>query len=447
MTLYTHRQPTTARGAGESAALSGPRVFAWFLLLATSGLDGLIPLPFAFSAVYAAAAVLLMRRPLTSARFGLWTLLALTSVAAQALSIALNNLGLASRQELFSPVNILLSMVFLGIAASELRGHPAVFFLGLAAAFASANATAVSGRIFAASPWKYGIGVGAICISLACLAGLRAAKLQLVTSAVLVAFGALSFTIGSRSLGGFTLLTAFLVAIMNRRLSTMTRSALLGAGAVAVVVLYELAAGNGYLGTNQRLRYEYQGGGINLLLNGRPELLPSLQIMLERPLLGFGASENIPYVDQLKAVGALATHVKVPDDLLTYLVGEGFHTHSILLHQWITGGVVSITLYAGALVALAHYLSRFPSPRVHVVAYAITAFLAINACWEIIFSGWTGAAPISISAPLALITSAAEFEFRTRVGRPQWADRLQSRFGSGAGAGSVAPVAPGPADG
>jgi hypothetical protein len=131
---------------------------------------------------------------------------------------------------------------------------------------------------------------------------------------------------------------------------TPQKIALLGCvGMMALTMVYGAyiyAAPQGYLGEEQRAKFEAQRNtalGVNplgFILGGRTQVYGAVLGIIDRPILGFGSwnrEATYPYV--IEAIASVGTDPKVLEHLMNSggIMGAG---HSILFQTWVENGII-----------------------------------------------------------------------------------------------------------
>ncbi|MBI5944629.1 MAG: hypothetical protein HY864_09685 [Chloroflexi bacterium] len=215
---------------------------------------------------------------------------------------------------------------------------------------------------------------------------------------VLVMLALFSFYVRSRSLGGTTLLAAFVVWFRytragQRLASRFTRSMnialsflLLLSVVWGIIQLYGFAAGQGYLGEAARVINQSQSSGdFGILLGGRREWLPAMYAVTDSPLLGYGSyARNTEYGQYLYELNRLG-YVVNNEQMDAYLASRNFiPTHSHLLQGLVWAGLAGGVFWIFALIFIARSLIsayRFPNGL-----FIATIFMGFYGIWNVLFS-------------------------------------------------------------
>jgi hypothetical protein len=256
-------------------------------------------------------------------------------------------------------------------------------------------------------PWKWAFALPAGLFLAAGVSHRGASQRPWLALGAFGIFGLVSLYLGSRSLGGISLLTTgylLLGAIVGRGATRGIRSPVrviagLAALAIAVVLtlqLYEAAASSGALGGDAQDRYFQQSGALGSLVGGRSEILATSQAILDSPLLGHGSwAKDFAYIDLL--ADRLSS--------LGYQVGAGVSdvglipAHSYLMGSWVWAGIAG-ALFWLAVAALAVWLllNLFAA---RIDATPLLVFSAMMLLWNIAFSPYGFAS--RITAPYSIV--------------------------------------------
>ena len=260
----------------------------------------------------------------------------------------------------------------------------------------------------AVDAWKWGLALPVGLIGAAGLSGRVGDRLPWLTIAAFVAFGALNLTLGYRTLGGVSLLTAAylgLCAVVGRRRSAVHATrlralaglAFLAAAGFAVLGIYSGAASQGLLGPEAQAKYFKQAGPFGAILGGRPEVLVSTQAIVDSSVLGHGSWAKDPYYADLlaerqEALGYEVTRGYVGADLIP--------AHSYLLGAWVWAGFLGGVFWAGVAAVAIWLLANLYALRIE--AAPLVAFSAMLLLWDIAFSPYGFNARITATYGLAL---------------------------------------------
>lgn len=215
---------------------------------------------------------------------------------------------------------------------------------------------------------------------------------------VLVMLALFSFYVRSRSLGGTTLLAAFVVwfrftragqrlALRFIRPVNIALGLLLLLSVVwSIIQFYGYVAGQGYLGEVARGIHQMQSSGdLGILLGGRREWLPALHAIFDSPFFGYGSyarnTEYGQYLYELNRLGYIVSNTQLD----AYLASRNFiPTHSHLLQGLVWAGLAGGVFWLFALILIARSLIsayRFPNGL-----FIATMFMGFYAIWNVLFS-------------------------------------------------------------
>lgn len=243
-------------------------------------------------------------------------------------------------------------------------------------------------------PWKFGVGV--YCTFLVVLLTLVpfVQRVWILPSLMLAAIALLSVVLGSRSLGGITLMAAlyiFVQQVVGRRervaRPSLIRTILfLGVGifvASGVLTIYSQAAEQGLLGADAREKFEFQagtGGAWSILLGGRSEIFVASQAIADSPIIGHGSwAKNPEYAARLLLLDKFGYEVNY-----SAAESELIPTHSHIFGAWVEAGTVGTFIWFWVLFLSLRVMSNMYLLREPMSPLII--FAAILFAWDVIFS-------------------------------------------------------------
>ncbi len=250
------------------------------------------------------------------------------------------------------------------------------------------------------NPWKWTFSLPLTIIALAMVSQRRS---RIGSLMVLLALGAASAVLDSRSLFGTLLLAAILVGWQLRP----TGSARPLAWGWTLLLLCGLAAGvynlatslmlDGYLGTAVELRsqQQVQTAG-SLLLGGRPEIAASIALITHTPW-GFGLGVGPTIFDVMTAKGGMIKLNYDPDNgyVEHYMFGGHVELHSTIGDLWATFGIpgmlFAIMIALLVIRGLAGSLGRRDGN-------GLLLFLACDTLWNLPFSPLYSSVPTLVLA-------------------------------------------------
>jgi hypothetical protein len=242
-------------------------------------------------------------------------------------------------------------------------------------------------------PWKFGVA-GPVTVLLVLMSQVPVIRRRLQLSVGLLLFTALlNVYLGSRGLGGWTLLTAVFMVVERYlgRISARNRRNFLlalpiiavvgGVSALALGEAYSYAAQRGLLGEEAEEKYKQQAeGNLGLLVSARPEILVSSQAILDSPIIGHGSWARDPYYMSMYIDLAEAGYgfqaVGIVDDLIP--------THSHLFGAWVEAGILGAVFWAWCLVLAGRVFLNLWLTREPIGGLLV--FMAMNELWDIPFS-------------------------------------------------------------
>jgi len=243
-------------------------------------------------------------------------------------------------------------------------------------------------------PWKFGIGASVTFLVVLMTALPFVQRVWILPSLMIAGVALLSVTLGSRSLGGITLMAAlyvFVQQLLGRRQriarpSAFRTVAFLVAGAViagGLLTLYGQAAEQGVLGADAREKYELQagaGGAFGVLLGGRSEIFVASQAIADRPIIGHGSwAKNPEYAARLLLLDRFGYEVN-------FLSAESelIPTHSHLFGAWVEAGIAGAVFWFWVMFLALRVLSNMFLAR--ETLSPLIVFSAILFAWDIVFS-------------------------------------------------------------
>ncbi|MGE0256449.1 MAG: hypothetical protein AB7N54_06765 [Alphaproteobacteria bacterium] len=245
-----------------------------------------------------------------------------------------------------------------------------------------------------ADPWKFGVGI--YCTFLVVLLTLLpfVQRVWILPSLLLAGIALLSVVLGSRSLGGITLMAAlyiFVQQVVGRRQRAARPSLIrtlmfLGVGvfvAGGILTIYSQAAEQGLLGAEAREKYEFQagtGGALAVLLGGRSEIFVASQAIADSPIIGHGSwAKNPEYAARLLLLDKFGYEVNY-----SAAESELIPTHSHLFGAWVESGTVGTFLWFWALFLALRVMSNMYLLREPMSPLIV--FASILFAWDILFS-------------------------------------------------------------
>ncbi|QVL48717.1 MAG: hypothetical protein KFB96_24695 [Thiocapsa sp.] len=251
-----------------------------------------------------------------------------------------------------------------------------------------------------ADAWKFAFG-GGIALVLVSWVGMttwKAGHISPFGLLSLFAFGSFSATLGSRSLGAFTILTGlvfwFRTTAFGQRLAGKSigplRLTLIGifglSGLFLISEVYGLAASEGWLGVSALGKFEEQSlGDFGIILGGRSDLLGAFYAISDSPIIGYGSwAKGHEYRDRLM----MLTELGYAQDIsyLQYVIDSDdlIPAHSHIFQAWVWGGILGLPFWLYALLLIGKSgIQSFQ--HTHALAVPVV-FLAITGVWHIFFS-------------------------------------------------------------
>jgi hypothetical protein len=264
--------------------------------------------------------------------------------------------------------------------------------------------------------WKYGLAwpttLGVVGFGDYFLA--RGAKRSGV--ALFLGIAGVLFVTSFRSMGGIVL--AALLVSLSRSSSVQAEHQTTSAGAphsrphrkgiytlgglAASIAIASYAMGNGLFGTVLQAKWQEQGGTPwAALMNGRPELQFSLNVLKTNFVAGYGAGNPLPAAAVEN--GHLGLSNLTLGDQLNLLERIAFvqvNVHSFLLDMWLQGSVVAV---AGPLCAVVIAIAVFLGGRARPTP--LVAFSSLIILWDFLFSPMTFFSPVLWGIVLAVLVA------------------------------------------
>ncbi|MBV5312531.1 MAG: hypothetical protein JZU47_04495 [Prolixibacteraceae bacterium] len=171
--------------------------------------------------------------------------------------------------------------------------------------------------------------------------------------------------------------------------------------------VYSFSATNGYLGENERQKYDDQSSTKIGLFSGRGEIISSFLAIKDSPILGHGsyAIDNVGYGYQAaKLIGANDLSLEWNMNR----IGENYiPTHSHIWQAWVyngfLGGVFWIYILIGVLIVyISKYLFLYPRYQAYILCSLA------NAIWNILFSPFSQRPLLATSLVFFIVLMQAE---------------------------------------
>jgi hypothetical protein len=238
-------------------------------------------------------------------------------------------------------------------------------------------------------PWKFGVGLP-ITILVCLTAGMLAHRSRIAAVTVSVAIGAINLYLGYRSLGAICAIAAIYAYFQFspqfgerrlRKLETVLAAAGLAAGVWGISAIYAYGAQSGWLGQDERVKYEMQSNGdAGILLGGRTEILSTSQAIVDSPIIGHGSWAKDPkykaiLYDRMAELGYRKIGREVESDLIP--------SHSHLFGAWVESGIVGAAFWCWVLWLTGSTLVRASGRE---PLFPFLAFIALLLIWNVLFS-------------------------------------------------------------
>lgn len=277
------------------------------------------------------------------------------------------------------------------------RGGTAVrvYAVSLVAGLAAAVAVTPWSANVARDPWKYGYGTVVTVAVVLLSAKLFGRRKSLVAFLLLAADAVANLTLGFRSEFVVVSIAAALGALTARRDERHSGHRVMMAGAglcgivAALYVGYGYLAESGYLDAQQQMKWERQSdvqGG--LLIGGRPEVVASVTVIANSPLVGRGIAPQVDaetraaFLERLRALG-----VETHEGVVSYYFGQGLYVHSVLFQLWAETGLLVLPglLAPFFLVLTALTIAIRAGAGAPVLVFSL---LSARLGWDLMFSPW-----------------------------------------------------------
>ncbi|MDI9894234.1 O-antigen ligase family protein [Rhodococcus sp. IEGM 1381] len=242
-----------------------------------------------------------------------------------------------------------------------------------------------------ADNWKYGFAP-AVTVSIVYVLVIRQKSIYVISAAlVLLALTSLALNFRSHAL---VCVVAVLILVISKRQLTQYRPLRMVTAVVAMVAAFALilpyASRSGLFGRALETKVSSQlGEGVPMILSGRTEPPLSFSAIVEKPWFGWGSAHNIPeYV--FAHARLLAVDIGFPRDFrfeFVWKLPDGSASfHSIVLGTWAEAGIFGALL---PLWLLASCLVIIIRPGRAGRWMPVTTLVAVQACWDLVFSPWS----------------------------------------------------------
>lgn len=243
-------------------------------------------------------------------------------------------------------------------------------------------------------PWKFGLGFSTTLLVILVSQWRPILRVPFLPALPIFLIGAYSATVGSRSLAGVTLLTAFFVlaqqVVGERRTRPVRGSparvlpflvvAVVLAG--AVLELHSAAVLHGYVGERATQIHERQAEGeFGVLLGGRSEIFASGRAVMDSPVIGHGSwARNPDYAVRILDARNYGYDLHVTSNLESDLIP----THSHLMGAWVEAGIVGAFFWLWVALLGIRAVSGLCLTREPLGP--LIAFAGFTMLWDIAFS-------------------------------------------------------------
>ena len=332
-------------------------------------------------------------------------LIALSLISSSAVVLSyLNSPGSPSgvMQDIVIPMILCAEVVtFLHLRTSP-DGYKPMSYVGIPLAVLTGTLTESAFR-GSSLDWKFGVGQSVfmfLCLFAALLSQRGKSKL----AAMLLFLSCLGNLFLEARLLSFLSFTAAILVLSfgtNRSIGRGWRaSAIIGVATLAAWVAYSASASQGFLGENQYAKFTSQTdrGIASFIFAARPELIPSFFEAIRHPIIGLGPLSNVTTTEALGVISQVDRFTDLNPALVSYLVTGGLHTHSIILHASIVGGLFAALPWAYIVLQNIRYLVALG--RETQVELPVGFAWVLLSTWEVLFSPLTATSIVIVAAGL-----------------------------------------------
>ena len=247
-----------------------------------------------------------------------------------------------------------------------------------------------------AAPWKFGLATPTSQIIILIAQWRIITRIRLLQELLIIVFGGLAIYLGSRSLGGFFILSGLLLYIHHtpkvrnwftkKRVSSM-RAVLLftimSLSAWGMLTIYGIAASSGMLGEKAEIKYHKQSGDYGVLLGGRVEILASSQAIIDSPLIGHGSWAKDPKY-RLNLLELANLGYEINEQAILESKNDRIPSHSHLFGAWVEAGILGALFWVWVFTFVIHTLYKIF--KIEHVLLPLLITILIVAAWSILFS-------------------------------------------------------------
>lgn len=247
-----------------------------------------------------------------------------------------------------------------------------------------------------AAPWKFGLATPTSLLVILIAQWRIITRIRLLQELLIIAFGSIALYLGSRSLGGFFILSGLLLYIHHtpkvrnwfiKKRITPLRSVLLliimSLFAWGMLTIYGMAAKSGTLGEQAEIKYRQQSGDYGVLLGGRVEILASSQAIIDSPLIGHGSWAKDPKY-KLNFLELADLGYEINEQAILESESDLIPSHSHLFGAWVEAGILGALFWAWVFTLVIRTL--YEIFKIEHVLLPLLITILIIAAWSILFS-------------------------------------------------------------
>ncbi|BAP56002.1 hypothetical protein THII_1705 [Thioploca ingrica] len=246
------------------------------------------------------------------------------------------------------------------------------------------------------APWKFGLATPTSLLVVLIAQWRIITRIRLLPELLIVTFGGIAIYLGSRSLGGFFILSGLLLYIhhtpkvrnwFTKKRVTPIRTVILliiiSLLAWGTLTIYGIAASSGMLGEEAEIKYHQQLGDYGIILGGRVEILASSQAIIDSPLIGHGSwAKDSKYKLNLLELANLGYEIN--EQAILESKSDLIPSHSHLFGAWVEAGILGALFWAWVFILIIHTLYKIL--KIEHVLLPLLVTILIDAAWSILFS-------------------------------------------------------------
>ncbi len=239
-----------------------------------------------------------------------------------------------------------------------------------------------------AEPWKFGLALP-VTLSVVLLATWMSNTRRPLGPLALAFMSFVNLFMNLRSLGLLCLMAAvhsYALMYLRVKARRIKKTQMLALACVVIFSIlgfeqfYVYAADNGWLGRQAQMKLAAQGGGgANLILGGRSEILASGAAILDSPILGHGSWPRDPQYAAILAERKAELGFKRDPQSTSDLIP----THSHILGAWVEAGILGAVFWIWVLKLTASTLIRATGEEPILPVFSLMGF---SLMWDLLFS-------------------------------------------------------------